>query len=84
LSKKAKLIAKLLSRPKDFTFQELTVLLNFFGFTQVSAGKTGGSRVAFTNSENDYIRLHKPHPENELKLYQIDEVITTLNERGHI
>jgi hypothetical protein len=84
LSKKAKLIAKLLSRHKDFTFEELATLLNFLGFRQSNAGKTSGSRVAFSNDANDYIRLHKPHPGNELKSYQVDEIITILEERGYI
>jgi hypothetical protein len=84
LSKAGKLIARLLSRPADFTFAELKSVLAFFGYTQVVAGKTGGSRVAFSNTDGDYIRLHKPHPRNELKAYQIEDIITALKERGLI
>ncbi|SDN87619.1 type II toxin-antitoxin system HicA family toxin [Acetanaerobacterium elongatum] len=82
MSKKEKLIARLLSKPKDFTFAELTALLNCFGYQQVVTGKTGGSRVAFANGGNDYIRLHKPHPRNILKPYQVEDVITALKERN--
>ena len=82
LTRREKLVARLLSRPTDFTFEELTALLGRYGYTIASAGKTGGSRVAFTNGDGDYIRLHKPHPRNILKLYQIDDVISALAERG--
>lgn len=81
MSKKEKLIARLLSKPKDFTFEELAVLLGFFHYTQVNLGKTSGSKVAFSNGE-DYIRLHKPHPRNLLKPYQVADIITALQERG--
>jgi len=46
------------------------------------SGKTSGSRVVFTNQDGDYIRLHKPHPRNILKLYQIDGIVTNLTEKG--
>lgn len=82
MSKKEKLIARLLSKPKDFTFEELTALLGQFDYRPVSLGKTSGSRIAFSNGENDYIRLHKPHPRNILKLYQIEDIIAALQERG--
>jgi hypothetical protein len=81
LSKKDKLINRLLSRPTDFTFDELTTLLGAFGYHIATAGKTGGSRVAFVNGNNDYIRLHKPHPRSILKLYQVDDIIAALKER---
>jgi len=80
LSKKDKLLARLLLSPKDFTFEELITLLGSFGYYAVKSGKTGGSRVAFSNGE-DYFRLHKPHPRNTLKPYQIDDIIASLKER---
>ena len=82
LSKKEKLIERLLSRPKGFTFQELTTLLDRFGYTLTESGKTSGSRVTFVTGDGDYIRLHKPHPRNILKQYQVDDVIDALTERG--
>ena len=80
MGKKAKLSERLLSKPKDFTFEELTALLGQFGYYLVRGGKTGGSRVTFSNGD-DYIRLHKPHPRNILKPYQILDVISALKER---
>lgn len=82
MSKKEKLIARLLAKPKDFTFEELTTLLSYFGYYQVKLGKTSGSRVSFANSEKEYLRLHKPHPSSILKAYQINDAITALKERN--
>lgn len=84
MSKKDKLIERFLSQPTDFTFDELTTLLKQLGYAIANVGKTGGSRVTFTNGEGDYIRLHKPHPRNILKKYQVDDIVTALIERGLI
>jgi hypothetical protein len=83
LSKKGKIVKRLLSRPVDFSFAELTTLLGMFGYSLSEAGKTSGSRVVFIN-DGDYIRLHKPHPGNILKRYQVDDIIATLKERGMV
>ena len=82
MSRREKLTERLQTRPSDFTFEELTTLLGHYGYTMASAGKTGGSRVAFTNGDGDYLRLHKPHPGNILKPYQVDYLIAALIERG--
>ena len=82
LSRKEKLTERLLSKPVDFTFDELVTLLGQLGYSLVAAGKTGGSRVAFTDGRGDYIRFHKPHPKNVLKQYQVAALITALSERG--
>ncbi len=42
------------------------------GFCEDQKGKTSGSRVEFIHeTENISIDLHKPHPSNRLKEYQI-------------
>ncbi len=54
-----------------------------FEYTEKQQGKTSGSRVAFINMQTKHIlRLHKPHPGNQLKLYQIDLILNELKERG--
>lgn len=83
LGKKEKLKERILSSPKDFTFDELVTLFGYFGFFIDKRGKTGGSRVTFTDGD-DYIRFHKPHPRNILKPYQIKDIITALKERALI
>jgi len=85
MSKKDKQIARLLSKPKDFTFNELSVLLSSLGYFKDNKGKTSGSRVAFFNPNNsNIIRLDKPHPGNELKPYLINYVIKKLRDGGEI
>jgi len=82
MSKHEKIIKKLNSRPKNFTYNELCQLLNGFGYIEHHKGKTSGSRVAFINNKaNHIIRLHKPHPGNELKQYQISLIIDELKSR---
>ena len=85
MSKKEKQIARLLSKPKDFTFKELSSLLKSLGYIEDNKGKTSGSRVAFINPANsNIIRLDKPHPSNELKSYLINYVINKIKEGGEI
>lgn len=79
MSKKEKLIARLLSRPKDFHYDEVKALLQYFDFVESHKGKTSGSRVEFVRG-NDTILLHKPHPSGELKSYQVKQLIDTLKE----
>lgn len=79
MSKKEKLIARLLSRPKDFHYNEVVTLLGFFGFVERNKGKTSGSRVEFVRG-GDVVMTHKPHPNGELKEYQVKQLIATLKE----
>ena len=82
MSKEEKLIKRFLSKPKDFTYNELRKLLFNFGYEESQSGKTSESRVAFINIRtNHIIRLHKPHPNNELKIYQIEQLIEELQSR---
>lgn len=84
MSKKEKLLERLLSVPKDFTWEELTKVLNSFGYEEVKTGKTGGSRRRFVDKRKSIITLHKPHPENRVKEYAIRDVIAKLKEEGYI
>ncbi len=79
MSKIEKLITRLKSEPKDFTWDELTKILAHFGYTEMKKGKTGGSRRKFVNQQNAIISLHKPHPGNILKTYAIKQIIEHLN-----
>ena len=85
MSKHEKLLQKISSKPKIFKYSELKTLLLGFGYDEIKKGKTSGSRVAFYNEKTKHIiRLHKPHPSNELKKYQINLVIESLKEQGII
>ena len=83
MSKKDKLIARLKSKPKDFTFNEVKTLLSLLNFLKSKTGKTGGSRVKFKRG-NKTIYMHKPHPHKYLRDYQINELIKKLTEENLI
>ncbi|KEO52472.1 MULTISPECIES: type II toxin-antitoxin system HicA family toxin [Thalassospira] len=80
MGRKDKLIERLKSRPKDFSWDELVRLLTALGYTENNSGKTGGSRRKFTHATAPTISLHKPHPGNIVKLYVINEVLRLLTE----
>lgn len=84
LSRRKKIIDRFLSRPSDFTWQELVNLLNGFGYNLAKAGKTGGSRVKFMHEALPPIILHKPHPTPVLKKYQLEQIEETLRAEGLI
>jgi hypothetical protein len=82
MSQEEKLIKRLLAKPVDFTYDELRKLLGKLGYKESQSGKTSGSRVAFCNEATGHIiRLHKPHPTNVLKQYQIEQVVEELKAR---
>ena len=83
MGRKEKLIERLKSKPKDFTFDEMQTLLESLGFEMSNKGKTSGSRVKFSKGSAT-IRVHKPHPRKELKDYQIDDVLEILEEEDLI
>lgn len=82
MTKIDKLRQRFLSKPKDFTWDELKVLLKSMGFEEYNSGKTSGSRVRFIHAQYSDIILHKPHPNPELKGYQIKQVSAQLKKEG--
>lgn len=84
MGQKEKLIQRLKSRPKDFTFDDAETLLNYLEYTRSNKGKTSGSRVMFISEEHGNILLHKPHSQKELKSYQIKQLIEILEQEGLI
>lgn len=84
MSKKDKLIKRLKNRPKDFTFDEVETLLNYLAYERSDKGKTSGSRVCFKSVQHAPILLHRPHPQKELKDYQIRDLIDILEAEGLI
>lgn len=70
MTKRDKLLERFLSIPRDFTYDELKVLLSGLGFVEVNRGKTSGSRTSFYNSiSGSQIIIHKPHPEKIMKQF---------------
>ena len=81
MSQIEKLIQRLLSLPKDFTWDELIKVLAHYGYIELKKGKTGGSRRKFADKEKNVIILHKPHPGNIVKAYALKQVIEHLQEK---
>ena len=74
-----KLLERFLKLPTDFTWDELSRLLNRHGYYQCNKGKTSGSRVVFEKEDSNIsLDLHKPHPKNILKPYQMKDVLDFL------
>ena len=85
MSRKEKLIKRLKSCPKDFTFDEAVALLSLLGYALDNKGKTSGSREKFVNSETGHkVLLHKPHPRNYFLDYQVKWLIEMLEKGGAI
>ena len=80
MGQKDKLIERLRSKPKDFTFDEAETLLGYLSYERSDKGRTSGSRVAFVSENHAAILLHRPHPGNELKSYQIKQLIDILEQ----
>ena len=72
MNKLERIIKRIINGSGSVTYDELTFVLKKLDYQEIKTGKTSGSRVAFYNKNmNDIIRLHKPHPGNDLKHYQI-------------
>ncbi|MGL4483364.1 MAG: hypothetical protein ACRCUS_00285 [Anaerovoracaceae bacterium] len=85
MGKKEKLIAKLISRPKDMTVEELSTAIGYLDYSETATGKTSGSCIKFRNSKtNMKIILHRPHPDKHIKTYQIKQIVELLREREDI
>ena len=84
LGQKEKLINRLKTRPRDFTFDEAERLLSYLNYNLSDKGRTSGSRVMFTSEEHPPILMHKPHPRKELLEYQVKQLIEVLEQEGLI
>ena len=52
MCQKEKLIEKLKSKPKTFTFEDAESLLGYFNYHRSNKGKTSGSRVMFSSEDH--------------------------------
>ena len=77
MSKKDKLINRLLNKPKDFTFDEMKSLLSYFGYEMKQSG-TGSGVKFIKGGGNEVINFHRPHPNGVLKRYILEQVIEKL------
>lgn len=81
MSKAEKLLQRLSTLPKDFTWEELVTVLRHLGYSELT---NSGSRRKFIDRKNNMINLHKPHPSNIIKHYALKQVVEHLHEKGLI
>lgn len=81
MSKKDKLLNRLLKKPKDFTFDEMKSLLSYLGY-ELKQGGTGSGVKFIKEGSNEVISFHKPHSSGILKRYVLDQVIEKLRKDG--
>ncbi len=83
MSKLQKMIKRIKQQPTDYTFEEVCTLLKALGFAIDNKGKSSGSRVMF-EKEGLCIYIHKPHPQKEIKRYQLKQILEVLDREGLI
>lgn len=84
VSKKDKLIAKLLSKSKNFTWDDTTTLMGACGYKLVNASGGGSGRMFVHTGTGQKVRLHEPHPQNTLLPYMVRQLTEALIEAGEI
>ena len=85
MSQLGKMRARLLSKPKDYTYTEARSFLQKIGFKEISKGKTSGSRVKFFRSSDEcVILLHKPHPGDVMTPGAVNDLVEHLKEVGEL
>lgn len=84
MSKKAKLLARALRRPVDFTWAEAVLLMRYHGFELHASGSGGSGRLFRHVASGTVVRLHEPHPRPELKRYAIDDLLAGLRSAGEL
>ena len=83
MSQLEKLLIRLYSKPKDFTYDELKKILNYYDFFEDNKGMTSGSRVRFKHKDGTTFLLHKPHPSNIINMFTIKDLILLIEERSN-
>ena len=85
MNRKAKLLQRFRTLPRDFTFDEMEALFKSCGISLNNKGATSSSRVEFVNEKdgNTYI-MHKPHPSNIIKGYSMRQVYNFLESNGYL
>ncbi len=82
---KEKLIERILSCPKDFTYDEAKRLFGILGYEESNKGATSGSRVEFIGPDEEApFILHKPHPGSILKSYVVKGIIEHITKNNLI
>lgn len=85
MSKFEKAKERIRLKPKDYTYTEAKTLLCQMGFVEYNKGKTSGSRVRFYREKDQKaILLHKPHPDDIMKLGAVRDLVEFLDGLGEL
>lgn len=85
MSKFEKAKERIRLKPKDYTYTEAKALLSQMGFAECNKGKTSGSRVKFYREEDKkVILLHKPHPDDIMKIGAVKDLLDYLHNLGEL
>jgi len=82
VSKREKLLRRLSSKPKDFTWSELVSLMTALGFDMEKS--SGSSRQFILEATGGVLYIHEPHPRKILKPYQVHDAIVLLEKEGFL
>ncbi|MCF7530264.1 type II toxin-antitoxin system HicA family toxin [Neisseria lisongii] len=82
MSKAEKLLARLCSVPKDFTWSELVAVMEKNGFTLHTG--SGSGRKFIHETQQITVAMHEPHPGNIVKPYALRLAIDGLKQTGAI
>ena len=82
MSRDERLIERVKSVPSDLTWNEMVKFLDGFGYELKKPGKTSGSARCFVAKGLPKIFLHKNHPGNVVKRYQIRQIVSVLDGEG--
>ena len=84
MSKREKLLLRLMGRPKSFTWAEAVSLMNASGFELLNARGGGAARTFRHRASGLKVRLHEPHPHNTLLPYMMDALEDGLRAAGEL
>ena len=71
-----KTLERLLSKPRDFTWDELATLMAHLGYDLKTTG--GSSRKFIHGKTRATLMMHEPHPARVLKMYQVQDALRFL------
>lgn len=77
-----KALARLQSRPKDFSWSELQTIMAHAGFQELAG--SGSRRKFFNPTTERFASFHKRHPDDTLLAYQVKEALRFLKQEDVI
>jgi len=81
MSQLEKLLEQFINTPFP-KWNEVITLMKKLGYKKLEGD---GSRVKFVNQEKkSIIELHRPHPQNTIKMYTKKDIIKELKDKGFI